>query len=123
MINKKKFKIGKVSDFSRNKGWFFGHFATDELLKSDLVEIAWQNISNKTPLKEDKHLHRSSVEINIVISGEVKITINGHYTTLHKGEFYIIWPETIVEQVEASENTEVIVVRAPSINDKIILNH
>jgi hypothetical protein len=72
MKNKKKFKIGNVSDFSQNKGWFFGHFTDDELLKSDLVEIAWQNISKKLPLKEDKHLHQSSVEINIVIAGKIK---------------------------------------------------
>lgn len=121
-MNRNKYKVGKVSDFSKNKGWFFGNFADNELLQSDLVEVAWQNISNKTSLKEDKHIHTSSVEINIVISGEIKITIGGRHHTLHKGEFYIIWPETIVENVEASNNTELIVVRAPSINDKVQLN-
>ena len=121
MNNKGKYKIGKVSDFVKSKGWFFGHFAQDELLQSDDVEIAWQKIFTKKALPEDKHYHRDSVEINIVISGEVRITINREKHILHKGEFYIIWPETIVEEVEAGEDTELIVVRSPSMNDKVII--
>ncbi len=119
MKNKGKYKVGNVSDFSQNKGWFFGHFAQDSLLHSDLVEIAWQHISNKTALSEDKHLHKSSVEINIVISGEVRVSINGEKQTLHKGEFYVIWPETIIENLETLKDTEIIVVRAPSVKDKV----
>jgi mannose-6-phosphate isomerase-like protein (cupin superfamily) len=120
--NKGKYKVGKVLDYTKSKGWFFGHFTDEALLKSDLVEVAWQNISNKDASAEDKHLHKSSVEINIILSGEVKVTINQEKLTLHAGEFYIIWPETIVESVEASDNTQLIVVRAPSIVDKVKLS-
>jgi mannose-6-phosphate isomerase-like protein (cupin superfamily) len=119
MNNKGKYKVGKVADFEKRKGWFFGHFAADEFLQSDLVEVAWQKISNKKASPEDKHLHKSSVEINIVISGEVKITINGEKHVLQKGEFYIIWPETTVSDIETSHDAEIIVVRAPSVNDKV----
>lgn len=122
MINNKgKYKVGKVADFEKGKGWFFGQFADDALLQSDSVEVAWQKIPNKTASPEDKHLHKSSVEINIIISGEVRITINGEKQVLHKGEFYVIWPETIVADVETSEDTELIVVRSPSVNDKVML--
>ncbi len=121
MDNKGKYKVGKVSDYSKSKGWFFGHFADEELLKSDLVEVAWQDISNKSAAPEDKHLHKASVEINIILSGEVRVTINEEKFILHKGEFYVVWPETVVKDVEASENTELIVLRAPSLNDKIKL--
>ena len=61
---------------SKKSGWFFGHFTDKDLLKSDLVEVSWQKISNKKAVPEDKQLHTSSVEINIVISGEVSLTIN-----------------------------------------------
>lgn len=115
------YKVGRVSDFEKKKGWFFGQFADERLLKSDLVEVAWQNISKKSASSGDKHLHTSSVEINIIILGEVRLTINGDRHILHKGEFYIIWPETIVEDVSASDDTEVIVVRAPGVNDKVQL--
>ena len=72
MTNKKKFSIGKVKDYSQQKGWFFGYFMTEQALKSNLVEVAWQDISNKQPSPEDKHFHKQTIEINIVISGEVR---------------------------------------------------
>ena len=57
MDNKGKFITGKVKDFAKRKGWFFGNFADNELLKSDMVEVAWQKISNKKSSPEDKHFH------------------------------------------------------------------
>lgn len=119
--NDGKYIVGKISDYAKRKGWFFGGFADNELLQTDLVEVAWQKISNKKADVKDKHLHTSSVEVNIVISGEVSLTINGKDFTFHKEEFWIIWPETIVENVMAGENTELIVIRAPSVNDKKII--
>lgn len=83
------------------------------------MEIAWQNISNKKPSPQDKHFHKESVEINIIISGKVTLIIDRKKYTLNKGEFYVIWPETLVENITASDNTELIVIRAPSVNDKV----
>jgi len=122
MKNKGKYKVGKVADFAKEKGWFFGQFATDELLKTDLVEVGWQKVANKNASPEDKHLHTSSVEINIVIAGDVTVTINGEKHELHKGDFYVIWPETILESFATSKDTEIIVIRAPSVNDKVVLH-
>lgn len=116
--NKGKFLVGKTSDYEKGKGWFFGNFADNKLLNSDLVEIAWQNISGKQPSTKDKHLHTSSVEINIVISGTVSADLNGEHFSIKKGEFYILWPGTIIENVSAGFETQIIVIKAPSINDK-----
>lgn len=118
MKNKGKYIVGRISDYAKRKGWFFGQFSDNELLKSDLVEAAWQKISNKASSPDDKHFHTSSVEINIVVSGEVSLTINGKNITFHKGDFLVVWPETIVENVKAGNDTELIVIRSPSINDK-----
>jgi len=119
--HKGKFKVGKVDDFAKTKGWFFGHFAQEPLLQSDDVEVAWQDTSNKKVSPRDKHLHTKSVEINIVVSGKIDLTINGEQFSLQKGDFYVIWPETIVANVETSEDTTIIVVRSPSVNDKVNL--
>jgi mannose-6-phosphate isomerase-like protein (cupin superfamily) len=116
-----KFIGGKVSDYTKRSGWFFGHFADNDLLKSDLVEVSWQNISNKRASAKDKHLHTSSVEINIVIAGEVSLTINGRDFIFRRGDFWVIWPQTLVENVRAGKDTELIVLRAPSVNDKKII--
>ena len=121
-MNKGKYKVGKVSDFAKRKGWFFGQFASDDLLKSDAVEVAWQKISNKKATPHDKHYHTSSVEINIVISGEVRVSINGKKHILYKGEFYIIWQETVVSDIETSDDAELIVIRTPSVDDKVIVD-
>ncbi len=110
-----------MSEYAKRKGWFFGHFADNDLLKSNLAEVSWQKISGKQAVPEDKHFHTSSVEINIVINGEVSLTIDGKDLTFHKEDFWVIWPETIVEKVRASDNTELIVIRAPSVNDKMII--
>ena len=120
-INKRKYIVGKIGDYAKRKGWFFGHFADNKLLQSNLVEVSWQKIFNKQAVPEDKHFHTSSVEINIVISGEVSLTIDGKDFTFQKEDFWVIWPETIVENVRAGKNTELIVLRAPSVNDKQII--
>ncbi len=86
-----------------------------ELLKTDLLEIAWQNISNKKSDFKDKHFHKKSVEINIVISGWVKVTLNRKRFEVKKGEFYIIYPFTVIEDVEAGKKTELIVISSPSL--------
>jgi quercetin dioxygenase-like cupin family protein len=107
--------VGKISDFAKTKGWFFGSFMDSELLQSEAVEIAWQQISNTAPNPNQKHLHRKSVEINILIRGTMKITINGESQVLEKGDFYVVWPETVVEDIATGPDTELIVVRAPSL--------
>ena len=84
--NKGKYIVGKISDYAKREGWFFGHFADNELSKSNVGEVAWQKISGKQAVPEDKHLHTSSVEINIVINGEVSLTFNGKDFTFHKTE-------------------------------------
>ena len=121
--NKGNFFLGKVADFVTRKGWFFGHFMDDKLLRSNLVEVAWQDISNKKSSLKDKHFHKKSIEINIIISGWVKITINGKRVKVNRVDFFVIYPLTVVEDVEAGPNTELIVIKAPSIpGDKFLLS-
>lgn len=121
-VNQGKFFLGKVSDFTKKKGWFFGHFAQEESLKSDLVEVAWQDISLKKPDPTDRHCHKKSVEIDIVLSGWIKITLNNQRVKVSRGEFYIVWPETKIADIEAGAKTELIVIRAPSLKgDKFLV--
>jgi mannose-6-phosphate isomerase-like protein (cupin superfamily) len=123
MAQTKGFFVGKTKDFAKRKGWFFGHFADEPLLRSDLVEVAWQDISGKLPEPKDRHYHRASVEINIVIRGTMRLRIEEREVTVKSGEFFVIWPETMVDQVEADQDTEVIVVRAPSLEeDKVTVS-
>jgi mannose-6-phosphate isomerase-like protein (cupin superfamily) len=113
--------VGTVSDFRQRKGWFFGAFVDESLLHSDLVEVAWQQLSNVQPSPDDAHYHAKTVEINIVIKGDIQLSIDGQRHELVAGQFYIIWPYSVVSDVSTGPETEVIVVRAPSIPDDKIL--
>lgn len=115
MYNKKYF-VGKIGDYVHKKSWFFGHFMEEPLLRSDLVEVAYQNVSDKKADPADRHYHKKSIEINIVISGQAKFKINGESVTIGEGEFYIVYPFSVVEGFSTSPNTKIIVVRTPSIS-------
>jgi mannose-6-phosphate isomerase-like protein (cupin superfamily) len=114
--------VGTVSNFRQRKGWFFGAFADDPLLNSDLVEVAWQQLSNVEPTSDDAHYHAKSVEINIVLKGDIHLTIDGVRHHLEAGQFYVIWSHSVVSDVSTGADTELIVVRAPSIpEDKVLV--
>ena len=68
---------------------------------------------------EERHLHRQSVEINIVLNGTVRLRINDVEHHLGKGDFFVVWPESVVSDFATNADAEVLVVRAPSVaNDK-----
>ncbi len=114
--------VGTVSSYARDRGWFFGHFMDEPLLQSELVEVAWQKVPNVTPSPDQQHLHRRTVEINVVLSGSVRLKIDDVTHDLGKGDFYVVWPESVVSDVETDADAEVLVVRAPSVsNDKFTL--
>lgn len=116
--------IGKILDCAKNKGWFFGHFMDKKLLRSNMVEIAYQNISGKQKDPQDAHYHKNSIEINIVISGHVTLEIANNFHEVKSGEFYVIYPYTTVENVTATKNTRLVVIRTPSLPlDKISVRH
>ncbi len=121
--NKGKYIVGSVDDIARGKGWFFGHFMENELLTSDLVDVSWQHYPAPKP-PDPSHYHRDSVEINIVIKGSITCSINGNHIVAHAGDFYILWPETVMANFVTAPETDVIVIRAPSIENggKVIMD-
>jgi hypothetical protein len=91
----------------------------EPLLQSDLVEVAWQSVPNLTPSAEQRHLHRRSVEINVILNGAVRLKIDDVQHELIKGDFYVVWPESVVSDIRTDPDAEILVVRAPSVeNDK-----
>ena len=121
--NNGKYFFGNVKDNLVENGWFFGHFMKNPLLHSSDVEVAWQDISNKNAEKSDLHTHKVAVEINILISGLVKLKINGENISANQpGDCWVVWPDAVVEKVEAGEHTTIICIKAPSISgDKYYL--
>jgi mannose-6-phosphate isomerase-like protein (cupin superfamily) len=116
-MHDKKYFVGKVSDYSKKKGWFFGYFANEDLLRSDLVEVAYQDVSNKKSSADDWHYHKKCVEICIVTSGSASLKINGKEFTVEEGGFWATYPESVVEDFSTTKDTKLIVIKAPSIPD------
>lgn len=116
--------VGTVNDFRQRKGWFFGAFVDNSLLNSDLVEVAWQQLPNVTPEPGQAHYHVRSVEVNVVLKGDIHLTIDGTRHDLEAGQFYVVWPYSVVSDISTGVDTELIVVRAPSIpDDKVLVNN
>jgi hypothetical protein len=109
--------VGSISGAAKDRGWFFGHFMDEPLLQSGLVEVAWQQVPNLKPSSDQRHLHRRTVEINVVVRGHVRLKINDVQHDLHEGDFYVVWPESVVSDVATDSQAEVLVVRAPSVPD------
>ena len=112
--------VGTVDTQSKERGWFFGRFMDEPLLQSDLVEVAWQKVSERRPSPDQSHMHRHTVEVNVVLNGSITLRINDVEHDLSKGDFFVIWPESVVSDITTDADTEVLVVRAPSVaNDKV----
>ena len=55
----------------------------------------------------------------IVASGSYKVRVNGEDLELIKSDFIVVYPETHLKSISAEEGTELIVIKAPSLeNDK-----
>jgi hypothetical protein len=114
--------VGNVDTDARERGWFFGRFMDEPLLQSDLVEVAWQKVPDLRPSADQRHLHQHTVEVNVVMSGSIRLKINDVEHNLRKGNFYIVWPESVVSEITTDSETEILVVRAPSVsNDKMLV--
>ena len=122
MDNEGAYFIGSTRDSAKERGWFFGSFMDEPLLRSPQVEVAWQHLPSVVPQTKERHYHRESVEINLVVSGTIRVAINGTEYGLRAGEFYVIWPLTTVEMLSTDAEAAVIVVRSPSLNDKQIVS-
>ena len=119
IANKNKFVHGKIADFDDTGGYFIGQFMGQRgkpVLETEEVEVAWKKI--QTEFSDSKpHYHKRGVEINIVINGSITVLISEKEITIRKGEFLIVYPETELLDISAEEETEMIVVKSPSVPD------
>ena len=106
--------VGSVDTHAQERGWFFGHFMDEPLLRSDLVEVTWQRLANREPADDQRHLHRQTVEINVVVAGTITLRINDVEHSFRRGDFFVVWPEAIVSDVTSDADAEMVVIRAPS---------
>ncbi len=117
------FVIDNVSDYEDSRGYFIGQFMAkygrDDLV-TDQVEISWKKLDSS--FKESPHYHKIGIDINIIVSGHVTAKIDGKTYDLYPRDFLVVYPPTILEDYIVHEDTELIVIKAPSVEgDKYLI--
>ena len=106
----------KINKLSKMKGgWFIGNF-TPNAFKTKKFEVSYK--IHKKGEKWDKHYHKKSKEINLIIKGKMKI----RNKILQKGDIFTLNKFEIADPV-FYKSTHVICVKIPSSkNDKFIVD-
>lgn len=97
-----------------NGGWFIGNFPKT-VLTTDAFEVSYKRF--KKGEKSDGHYHTKSTEYNLVVEGAVAVMNGKRRMILGPGIGFIYYPNEQSE-VEFLENSALIVIRVPSVNDK-----
>ena len=100
-------KLFKLNDMTR--GWFVGGFQPTAYWTKEF-EVGFQTHAAG---KIDHHFHTDVTEINLVVSGKMKL----HDQTLSVGDIFILEPWEITNP-EFIEDTTIVCVKTPSMNDK-----
>lgn len=115
-MNKLNFVIGKTTDFDASRGYFMGQFMAKygrQDLVTDLIDIGWKKL---TPdFKETPHYHKIGIDINIIVSGHVTVIIDGQSYDLYPKDFLVVYPPTILEDYIVHQETELVVIKVPSV--------
>lgn len=106
-------KVLKISDMS--KGWFIGNFEPTAF-KTELFEASYK--FHPSGEKWDKHFHKVATEINLLVSGHMKICDK----EINTGDIFIIEPNEIADPI-FYEDCYIVCIKTPSvIGDKFIIN-
>lgn len=96
-------------------GWFVGDFEPSVFKNKDFEVCYKRHHKNE---EWDKHYHEKSTEINLLISGSMKI----NNTLIKSGQIFVIKPFFIAKPTFL-EDCELIIIKTPSEpGDKIIIN-
>ena len=94
-------------------GWFVGNFEPTAY-KTDKFEVSYKKHTKGE--KYDSHYHHTVTEINFVMSGRLLM----QNKELKDGDIFILEPYEIADPVFL-EDCDIICVKTPSLNDKIII--
>lgn len=115
-----RYKVDNVKNYSSTKGWICGHFMPDgSIQKNSEMEIKYEILNpGATSLP---HYHPIGIEVCLVITGKIKLNIEGEEVTLTNGDF-VYMPKDITESlVEVYEPSIVVYARTPSVpNNKVV---
>ena len=106
--------LGKITG---TRGYFIGHFMAEEGypdLRSDEIEIAVMKLPEADP--GPAHFHREMTEITIVLSGRLTLIFDEkEKVEVGEGEFFVVYPGTVLQNPANEPGTKVVVIKYPSV--------
>ena len=87
---------------------------------SERLQI-WYNNTEKHWQDQGPHHHTHSDEVFIVLSGEIVVEVEGEQVTVGPGEYCCFQAGVVHHVVEVHPPVESLMLRAPSIDDKVTL--
>lgn len=120
----KKYFVGNISEFGGTRGYFVGYFMRGKLFPEgrnlDLLgredfECAVMDLPKSDPSLP--HYHKLATEVTYVLSGRLKMIIEGKSLELEKGDFMVLPPKVVSQNPENDPGTIVFVVKVPSVRD------
>jgi quercetin dioxygenase-like cupin family protein len=94
---------------SMKNGWFVGDF-DPTALKTAAAEVCHR--IHQAGDKWDAHYHKKATEINYVVKGSMRI----QGSVVKEGDIFILYPYEVADP-EYLEDTELVIVKIPSVKD------
>jgi len=114
-----RFHHRKLPDYST---LLSGHTPPDNVgFRSDLLQI-WYNNTDQIWRDPGSHMHLESDECFIVLRGTLVVEVEGERFTIGEREFCCFPRGVYHSVVEVHPPVETLMIRAPSINDKVYLD-
>jgi len=108
-----KYKIDNIKNYSKTRSWIFGHFfPKDSLLHSDKLEVKYHHIKPGYSTKE--HYHPNGKQIEIIVKGKIKISLDGKEQILKEGDFLVTKNNIKERVIKVFKPTVLIGLRMPS---------
>lgn len=118
--------MGSVDAPHGKNGWLVGSFLpTDDPFNSQALEVAWKKMGSSD--KDPVHIHTSSTEVVIVVSGRIDYLAENDTGDLEmlsvlERHFILVKQGIKCGVKQVWEGTEAIVLRAPSVpGDKVVV--
>lgn len=112
-----KFVIGKFTEPGDYKGWFAGKFIKKgDPRRTDKFEVLYRVY--KKGRMGISHIHKQKSELNIMIAGQMRFSVNDKKSILSKGMYVFVAPNNEIK-TEFLKTSRMITIHSPSIIDKI----
>ncbi|MBV8180453.1 MAG: signal peptidase I [Mycobacterium sp.] len=106
--------IGNANDDAgTNRGWLLGHFMSDEVRKTDALEVKW-GIHPAGQRRDGWTATEQRTTLLLLISGRFRLDLPTGSVTLERQGDYVVWGKGIDHSWQAEDDSTVITVRWPS---------